>query len=206
MNLDAVAVDLDGVVADIVVSARMAAAGNAGIRVEDVVDTGIYWAPFSHPDAALRERLATGHSFWQRADVLEGAPAVPGAITALDRLHASGRLAAYVTRRPPSVRGLTLSWLGRKRAPAVPLLMVGHDDGDRNHLTSKADMCIAIGATMLVDDSHQEVAEALGRGLGALLVDHELGREARHAWRRANPGTPLVHDLDHAVRMIEDRT
>lgn len=197
-----VACDLDNVVVDILDSARKAVAASASVEISEIVDTHIYWAPFHHHDEVIAQKLATPHEFWQCTTMLASAPPLPGAINALDRMARFGRLAGYVTRRAPSARTVTLEWIDRNKAPRAPLMMVGHEKSEDNHIACKADICLTIGATHLIDDSQEEAARALARGIIPILIDHPLGREKRYAWLAENPQVALARDITHAVEML----
>ena len=197
-----VAFDLDNVVVDILQAARYAAAATAGIPVEAVVDTGIYYAPFHHACGGVAALLATPHEFWQREDILAAAPPMPGARAALMRLANAGMLTAYVTRRAGKARGITQAWLEIHGMPMVPLHHVGHHEADRNNEACKARTCLDIGATHLVDDSQHEAESALRHGITPILIDHPLGREARTEWLVAHPHVILARDAAHAVDIL----
>jgi len=197
-----VAFDLDNVVVDILEAARFAAAASAGIKADDVVDTGIYYAPFHHPRSDIAALLATPHEFWQREDILAAAPPMPGAREALRRLADAGMLTAYVTRRAGKARGITQAWLEIHGMPLVPLHHVGHHEADRNHEACKARTCLDIGATHLVDDSQHEAESALRHGITPILIDHPLGRRARNEWLGSHPGVTIARDAAHAVDML----
>lgn len=194
-----VAFDLDNVVVDIVEAAREAVAASAGVPAADIFDTHVYYAPFGHVDANVSRLLATPHEFWQREDVLAAARPLPGAREALVRLHDAGMLAGYVTRRAGRARGITRAWLEIHDMPVVDLHLVGHHEAHRNYEGCKARVCLEIGATHLVDDSQREAEDAVRLGVTPILVDHPLGREARTAWLKLNPGVFLARDAGHAV-------
>lgn len=197
-----VAFDLDNVVVDIVAAARDALAAAAGIPAAEIVTTSDYKAPFSHPDAAIRKRLATPHEFWQREDVLAAAKPLPGARRALMDLAEAEMLAAYITRRAPRARGITQAWLEIHDMPTVPLHLVGHHDVLRNGDACKARICRDIGATHLVDDSQHEAERALPFGIAPILVDHPLGRPMRSAWRSMHPEVVMVDDATDAAAWL----
>lgn len=197
-----VAFDLDNVVVDILASARMKAAARAGIDARDVLDTHVYAAPFTHPDPSVAALVATDHDFWQDLGMLRAATPMPGAIAALRALAQVDALGAYVTRRAPNAREVTLDWLQRVGAPEAELAMVGHEDADHNHAACKADVCLMLGMTHLVDDSEGEAERAMRRGVSPILVDHPLGRARRTEWLARHPGIPLARDAAHAVQML----
>jgi hypothetical protein len=199
-----VALDLDNVIVDIVESARMAVAVLAGVEPGDLVDTGLYASPFTHPDPEVARLIVTDHDFWQREDVLAGARPLPGARNAVWRLHDAGGLAGYVTRRSIRARGITAAWLDLHDFPAAQMRFVGHHEQHQNHAACKAEECIDLQATHLIDDSQAEAGRAMERGIVAILVDHPLGRIARSHWLADHPGVRLAPDIASAISIIMD--
>lgn len=197
-----VAFDLDNVVVDILEAAREAAAALAGIEIAAVEDTWTYSAPFTHSDAGVAARLATSHDFWQREDILAAAHPIEGAREALWRLQEANMLRGYVTRRADRAMGITKAWLEFHGFPSASLHHVGHSEEMRNYDSCKAEICLRIGATHLVDDSQHEAEAALRRGIVPILVDHPLGRAARHAWLLEHPEVTLARDAVEAVGML----
>lgn len=197
-----VAFDLDNVLFNILEAARSALANDNRIDRSEILDTWIYFAPFTHADPAVAARLVTDHDFWQREDVISSVTPLPGAVEAMKRLDREGMLGGYVTRRPPKAMGITRATLEFNGFPARDLYAVGHDVADRNHDACKAETCIAMGATHLVEDSQHEAASALVRGISPILVDHPLGRALRNEWHELHPRVPLARDAAHAVEML----
>lgn len=198
----AVAFDLDNVIVDIVESARSAAAALADVDPGSLIDTGIYATPFTHPDPELASLIVTNHEFWQRDDVLACSKPLPGAREALWRLHDAGMLRGYVTRRAERAMGITRAWLEFYGFPSSGLHHVGHHEEMRNYDSCKAETCLRIGATHLVDDSHREADSAVRRGVVPILVDHPLGRLARQAWQLEHPDVIIVPDASAAVEHL----
>jgi hypothetical protein len=199
-----VALDLDNVLVDILESARIAVAALAGIEPASLVDTGVYATPFTHPDEEVSRRIVTDHHFWQRDDVMAASRPLPGARDAAVRLADAGVLAGYVTRRSIRARGITAAWLDLHDFPRSEMRFVGHHEAHLNHDACKAEECLALMATHLVDDSQAEAGRALDRGVVPILVDHPLGRVARDEWLRAHPGVAVAPDIAAAVSMLLD--
>lgn len=199
-----VAFDLDNVVVDILESARRTAAAMAGVEHDVILDTWTYATPFSHEDPVVAALIVTDHVFWQKHEILLQATVMEGAVEAIRRLHDAEMLAGYITRRAPNARDLTLEWLRVNGLPDVALHHVGHEDEALNHAMCKADICLEIGATHLVDDSQHEVQRALDKGIIPILVDHPLGRAARMEWLSQRPHVMLARDAVHAVEMLLD--
>lgn len=199
-----IALDLDNVIVDILVSAREALASDIGIESNSIIDTGIYEQPFTHEHPEIRKKMVLPHEFWQRDDVLVNAPSVKNAVKAVKTLDRFGLLCAYITRRPDKCYSLTKKWLKENGLPERPLYTVGHEVKDLNHDSCKADVCRSIGATHLIDDSAFEIESAIAKGINGIIVDHPLAREKRNIWIKSNPRAKVVKDLAHAVDMLID--
>lgn len=197
-----VALDLDNVIVDILESARHVISHDVQVSVSEIRDTGVYSAPFTHEDPEIADKVVTSHDFWQRAEVLATATPLPGALQAVNRLDGNGQLVGYITRRSPRAQGITRAWLELQGFPMKPVHFVGHDDADMNQTACKAEICIRIGATHLVDDSQKEAASAIARGVSVILIDHPLGRKARDEWLARHPDITLARDAGHAIDML----
>ena len=197
-----VAMDLDNCVLDVTQSAHRAIAAELGVPVEEVINTGIYNATFTHADPALAARIVLDHDFWRRRDVLDGVPPMPGAVEALWRLHDAGVLVSYVTRRAPESAELTLASLRAAGCPDVPVHFVGGSSSETAFATCKSEACCLDGATVLLDDSIDEARTALSAGIRVILLDPPVGRVARHAFLAANPHIEHCHDLAAAVERL----
>src|SRR3546814_12837407 len=112
--------DLDNVAVDIMAGAKAALARDLGIPVTEIIDTHIYWQPFSHLDPAVASKLVPDLTFWDREDVLLVSPPVPGSLEAASRLPEAGLLSCYINRRPPQVAALTPRLLQSNKLPEVP--------------------------------------------------------------------------------------
>ncbi len=200
-----VALDLDNVVVDIMVAARKAAAMMIDVDETEIIDTWRYYSPFTHINPVLAEKIITDHAFWERDDILASAPIISGAYEAAHRLADAGILAGYVTRRSPRSQGITQGWIDLNNLPNRPLRVVGHSDRAYYQNLCKSDACRDIGATRLIDDSHNEAARILAAGLDVIVIDHPLGREDRNQWIRENPKAMLAKDLVHAVDHLLDK-
>lgn len=196
------AFDIDNVMCDIIAGARTLLSREIGIPVSDVQLTGIYATPFSHHDPAIASILAVDHAFWDREDLLISCPALPGSVEAAWRLFDARRLAAYITRRPPAVEHLTSHWLEKLRFPPLKAYHVGASEAASAFATCKSTVCHEIGVTHLVDDHATEIATAAAAGISVIVVDAEVGRDARYAELQKNPGAVLARDVGHAVDIL----
>ena len=199
-----IALDLDNVIVDIMASARAVTAADHGLIIEDVIETNVYWDPFTHADPSIAERLRPDHSFWDREEVHLGAPMLAGSLEAVLRLHDPGLLACYITRRPPIVAALTTKWLSDNRYPNLPVIHVGHTDRTLYFSLCKSSACIEHGATHMIDDQPHEVQTLAAAGIRTILVDAPVGRAKRREFMASNPEIPVAADLGQAVDMLFD--
>jgi beta-phosphoglucomutase-like phosphatase (HAD superfamily) len=200
-----VAFDIDNVLCDIIASAKRILAKDADIPVDEVILTNVYHRPFDHAVPEIAIRMRVDHAFWDREDLLSSCPAMPGAVEAVNRLHDHGMLAAYVTRRPASVRSVTEPWMRAMGFPMVPIYHVGTTDAQTTYEVCKSTVCHRIGATHLVDDHATEIATAKAAGIEVIVVDADIGRDRRMELLAENPGVMVARDAAHAVEMLIDR-
>lgn len=197
-----IAFDIDNVLGDIISSARAALARDHGLPVTSIGLTGIYHSPFSVDDGSGETLIRLDHAFWDRDDVLTGSPVIGGAVAAVTRVAEAGALAGYVTRRPDSVRGITQDWLDRSGFPVAPLHHVGTNDAATTYDLCKSSACRILGATHLVDDHATEIDKARRNGIDVVVVDADIGRDARHAILADHPEALLARDVSHAVDLL----
>lgn len=197
-----IGLDLDNVIVDIMASARAVTAADHGLVIEEVIETNVYWDPFTHADPSIAGRLKPDHSFWDREEVLLGAPMLEGSLNAVLRLHVAGLLACYITRRPPSVAALTVRWLLENGYPDLPVIHVGHTDRELYFNLCKSSACIEHGVTHMVDDQPHEIETLMEAGIRTILVDAPVGREKRREFMASNPHVPVATDLKHAVDLL----
>lgn len=183
--------DLDNVAVDIMAGAKAALARDHQLAVSEIIETHIYWTPFSHSDPAIAEKLVPSLSFWDREDVLLGSPAVEGSRDAAWRLHDLGLLACYITRRPPHVADLTLQWLRDGGWPDVPVEHVGNRNADEYFKVCKSTVCRRYGVSHMMDDLADEAIALREAGIEILLIDAAVGRQARLDFLAKHPEVPL---------------
>lgn len=200
-----VGVDVDNVLADIIAAARLTLSEDTGIAVDEIVLSGIYHRPFAHPDPEQDEKLAVGHAFWDRPEVLLRCPLLPGALDAMWRLKEAGMLAGYVTRRPGAVRELTSTWFERVGLPPAEMRFVGTTDASTTYDQCKSVACREIGATHLIDDHADEFATARAAGVEVIVVDAEVGRDRRIDVLSEHPDAVLVASAEEAVEHLLGR-
>ncbi|MFZ3481672.1 5' nucleotidase, NT5C type [Sphingomonas sp. 3-13AW] len=196
-----VASDLDHVLCDLVGQARVVLADDLGVPAEEIVQTFVYHNALSHPDPAVNARIRIDHAFWERDEVMRDALPMPGAIEAAWRLYDAGLLKAYVTRRGPSTARATLEWL-RRDFPPVPAHFVGTSDPKTSYAACKTAACVRSGATVLIDDSYNEVERVVDAGLSAILLDAPVGRDARRLFSATRPDILCLPSVTEAVDHI----
>jgi len=194
-----IASDLDHVMCDLVGQARRVLAKDLGVPVEEVVETFVYHRSLIHADPEVNARIRMNVGFWEREDVIMGALPMPGAVEAAWRLYDAEMLASYVTRRGPAVATFTRAWLADVGMPPVPVHFVGHSDPNLSYATCKTEACRKSRATMLMDDSQEEIARVVDAGLSAILLDAPVGRVARAAFLETRPEIACLPSVVEAV-------
>ena len=194
-----IASDLDHVMCDLVGQARIVLADDLGVPVDEIVQTYIYHRSLAHADPEINARIRMDHAFWERDEVMHDALPMPGAVDAAWRLHDAGLLVAYVTRRGPNVAEATRRWLARNGFPAVPAHFVGSRDPAMSYADCKTAACLRSGATLLIDDSQDEVERVVDAGLSAILLDAPVGREARRVFCGRRPDILCLPSVTEAV-------
>jgi len=197
-----VGLDLDNVIVDIVASARTVIAADIGIDPEHIIDTNIYWDPFTHRDEEIAQRLKPDHAFWDRQDLLLNAPELPGSLQAARSLHEAGILTCFITRRPPIVELLTARWLHERNYPQVPVIHVGNTDEVHYFKLCKSSACQTYEVTHMVDDQAHEVETLIKAGIKAILVDAPIGQQERQQFIAQHPHVPVVPSVVEAAQML----
>ncbi len=197
-----VGLDLDNCIVGIMESAREAMARDLSIPVSDIIETQVYWQPFTHSDPQIAEQLKPDLAFWDREDVLLGAPALPDALDAAHKLHEAGLLACYITRRPPAVAHLTNHWLVSQKAPDVPTFHVGSADKAEYFAQCKSHACKKLGVTHMVDDQPHEATSLMEAGINVVLIDAPIGRSNRKTFSAKHPHIPVAAHLSGAVELL----
>lgn len=197
-----IGLDLDNVIIDIMSSARAAVAADHDLSIDEVIETNVYWDPFTHKDPSLGAKFKPDHTFWDREDVLLKAPVLPGALKAVRKIHRLSLLACYITRRPPHVAHLTRQWLEEGGFPMQPIVHVGHADRTQNFLLCKSEGCRAHGVTHMIDDQPHEIETLMKAGIQTVLVDAPPGRAKRHAFMETHPHIPVARTIADATELL----
>lgn len=200
-----IASDIDHVMCDLVGQARVVLACDLKVPLEDIIQTNVYHRSLVHADPDINALINIDHAFWEREEVMHDALPMPGAVEAAWRLFDEGLLVAYVTRRGPNTTAATNGWLRRNGFPDVPARFVGSRDPATTYANCKTQACLVSGATMLLDDSQEEIERVVDAGLTGVLIDAPVGREARREFLRRRPDIlclpSIVEAVDHLVEM-----
>lgn len=200
-----IAFDIDQVLCMIVDQGRAVLASDMGVDPSLILVSDEYDQPFRFCEGAECLPVPVERAFWDRADVLDGSLPAPESVEALNRLHARGLLAGYITRRPPQTRELTEAWLKRHGYPDVPVHFVGIQSDVASYDLCKSTVCRQIGATHLVDDHATEISKAAEAGIEVVVVDAQTGRAARDEALSRHPGAVKVPTAAAAVALLERR-
>jgi hypothetical protein len=192
--------DLDNVIVDTMAGAKSALARDHDLDENEIIETLIYWQPYSHSEASIAQKLVTPLEFWDREDVLLGAPPVSGSLEAAWRMHDAGILACYITRRPPHVAELTKRWLTENGFPDLPVEHVGNRNADQYFAICKSTICQRYDVTHMIDDLADEAITLRNAGIEILLINAPIGRAARDAFLDDNPD---VRVFDNALAAAE---
>ncbi len=171
-----VALDIDAVLCDLIGSCRHTCAEYLGVHESELTFGGDYFVPYAHVSRPeLVEKLRpVMWDLWSREDTIMRALPVAGGLALATTLAAEGRLASYITRRPPHVDYLTARWL---RQHGFPL-----DDVELHHVGGTNDCksvtARAVHAEVLVDDSVHEATSALANGMHVVMVAMPYNRTA----------------------------
>jgi hypothetical protein len=129
-----------------------------------------------------------GDWVYERKSTLQ-ARAVPGALDAL-RLLAEHAELVVVTARPPRRIAFAREWLERKGVLHL-IREIRTSQG-----TSKAQVCVAIGADVLVDDDVRHLKKANVEGLLRILMQHGLEQVERI------PGVTFCPSWQHVLDYV----
>lgn len=192
-----IAVDMDGVLLDMVAGIRTAikAEYDVDLDPEDVDEYDLH--PLLDP--------ILGRSWWdwlrERDWLWPNFPAVPGAVGAIDAMRRDGHYVEIVTSKPEWAEFVVWKWLGKWR-PAANAVTIVHS-GSEKPFASDADL--------LIDDdpSNCEAWIASHPNRVALLFSQHYNRNARTGggvtravnWRHA---LDLVEHWDSALEYVED--
>gem|GEM_PF-5192256 len=195
-----VALDIDAVLCDLIGSCRHTAAEYLGVPEHELTFGGDYFTPYHHDDPALVEKLRGAMwELWSREDTILRALPVPGGRDLAAALAGEGRLASYITRRPPQVDRLTARWLETHGFPLDGVEL--HHVGGTN--ACKSVTARAVHAEVLVDDSVHEAISALANGMHVVMVAMPYNRDAaRELAGRYGPRFLDVPDTSAALAAV----
>jgi len=100
------------------------------------------------------------------AAILAGEP-YPQAVETVTRWHDAGHFIHVTSHRDPQTYDATARWLHR--------IGLGYDDLHTSH--DKIGRCVELGIELLVDDSPENLAGAIQRGIVVATISHPWNRE-----------------------------
>lgn len=98
--------------------------------------------------------------------ILAGEP-YPGAVETVSRWRETGHFIHVTSHRDPHTRQATARWL-EQIGLAYDDLYTAHD---------KIGRCLELGIELLIDDSPENLAAAIGHGIGVATISHPWNRE-----------------------------
>jgi uncharacterized HAD superfamily protein len=98
--------------------------------------------------------------------ILAGQP-YPDAVETVRRWHDEGHFIHVTSHRDPAARGATARWLEQIGVP--------YDDLHCSH--DKVGRCLELGIELLIDDSPENLAAAIDRGILVATIAHPWNRE-----------------------------
>ncbi|EER01962.1 conserved hypothetical protein [Perkinsus marinus ATCC 50983] len=139
-----------------------------------------------------QEAIEKCYIFHESPEFKSGIPLVPGAqeyvrkITNFAEVHivtsrqevvgpGSGDGIANGVWSAQQIRQDTYDWVFANFGIPSNRVHLGNHFGLSGKKTSKADMCKAIGATLLIDDNPMYINDALSHGFGGILYDYDHG-------------------------------
>ncbi len=190
-----IAVDLDDVLFDFV--GRFFRWHNerfgSNLQVQDMVFERL-WQVWGGTKEEAAERIPR---FFHEVDLLNLGP-IHGAIAALDKLKLLYKL-AVVSARDPSTTAITRVWIEKYFPGLFDQIALGIANPlDRSKLMSKAEVCMRLGAGVLVDDQLVHAYECAEAGIRALLFGH-------NPWNRSDtlpPNVVRVRDWDAVCEVL----
>ncbi len=174
-----IALDLDGVVANLTPVVMRRLVERLGLEPADVR----YWDPEHYDDvlAEFPERVRTPEAerilseIYGDPETYREAHPMPHALEAAQWLARRKLLTAYITRRKPHTRDVTLEWLRERGFPMRPVHHVERPE-------TKAEVAARLGVSILVEDSPREAREFAEAGLTPILIEHRYNRSLTEPW------------------------
>jgi hypothetical protein len=160
---------------------QLAAIARERFGVELPYDTQDTWEIDRLQPEQLRACVVETHS---PEHVLAAEP-YPGAVEAIARWHDQGHFIHITSHRAADAHPHTSEWLANIGLP--------HDDLYCS--TDKIARCVELGIDVLIDDSPDNLARALGAGMTAATIDHP--------WNRDVPGVIRAPDWPTLERRLE---
>jgi uncharacterized protein len=102
-----------------------------------------------------------------RDDSILDAEPYPGAVEAINAWHAAGHFIHITSHRATGCHPATATWLER----------IGLRYDELYCSYDKVSRCCEIGIDLLIDDSPQNLADAISRGIAAATIEHPWNRD-----------------------------
>lgn len=139
------------------------------------------------------ESIAKVFKFFE-SKYFQDIPCIPGAKRALDILQKSGFELVIVTSRQHAIEQATRKWVQKHYPGIFRDIAFGNHWGKEGKKTSKKDICVALGASVLIDDNLSYATEVAAVGIEAILFD----LDGEYGWNKTHNNAP---DPDGVVRV-----
>lgn len=106
-------------------------------------------------------------------------------------LQRHGHDLVVVTSRQLHIEAHTRAWITRHYDTIFREVVFGNHWGKEGKKVSKKDLCRALGASVLIDDSLAYTREAAADGIQAILFD----LDGKYAWNKIDHAYKPVHDV-----------
>lgn len=121
--------------------------------------------------------------------ILAGTP-YPGAVETVNRWKAAGHEVLITSARTAEAHEATLQWLGE----------IGLEHDGLHCCQDKVERCAAMGVGLLIDDSPENLRQAIDAGLHAATILHPWNEDVV-----AEEGVPAAPDWPALAALLEDR-
>ncbi len=102
----------------------------------------------------------------------------------------------FITSRPPSMKDSTRRWLDENIDTSIPLYLAVNPLSNQT-AKSKGELCIELGAGLLIDDNVDNCNSALDAGVGAILFgDYGWNKNAPETMQRGADWNEVLELLD----------
>ena len=126
-------------------------------------------------------------------------PPIPGSVEALHQLRKTYSL-EIVTSRSQGLQQVTQEYVDRFVPDTFKRIHVTNGFGGTEgaSVRTKSEVCVEIGAVLLIEDAPKHAEEVASKGIPVLMPDRPWNRD------RTPEGVTRFHSWDEAVSLIED--